>query len=408
MKILWFSNRFIDNNDSGSTGTWLLALANLLSSDENIILGNITFGNVKTIEKTDSDNIIQWIVPSKKSKKNGLPKGDVKKELIKIINDFQPDLIHVWGTESYWGTITSDVVNDFPVLIEMQGLKKTILPIYHGELTISERIRCIGFKEILKFDTIWNRKQMFFKWGKIEDHIIKKHNYFSTHSIWAEAKVLSINSKGVMFKNERALRSEFYDSPKWEYKNAPILFTSMGYPAPFKGLYTLIKSLEILKNKFPKVKLYIAGNFVLNGIRRDGYINFILNQIKKRNLVENVVWTGGLNSSEIIDFLMKSSVAIYPSFNESYGLALIESMVVGIPVISAFNGGYGYNGKDEETLLFFSPGDYEMCAFQIIRMIEDKKLALYLSENARNFILDRNKSDKILKRQIEIYKNIIN
>ena len=58
MKILWFSNRFINKNDKESiTGTWLLALANLLSADEKIILGNITFGNVKTIEKTDSNNI---------------------------------------------------------------------------------------------------------------------------------------------------------------------------------------------------------------------------------------------------------------------------------------------------------------------------------------------------------------
>ncbi len=408
MKILWFSNRLIDDIDTGNTGTWLTALANILSKDKSVTLSNITFGNSAVIKRSESNRVLQFEIPSNKTRKNGLPTSQIKKEILKIIYELKPNLIHVWGTESYWGTITAGVTKDFPVLIEIQGLKKTISNVYKGELTFKERLKCIGLKELLKRDFLQKRKKDFEKWGQIEVNIIQSHFYFSTHSLWAESKVRAVNQEVKMYKNERVLRADFYNSSKWKPVKEPILFTSLGYPAPFKGLYTLIKSVEILKIKYPSIKLYIAGNFKTKGIRKDGYINFIINQINSRNLKDNVVWTGGLNSTEIIGFLKRSSVAIYPSFNESYGLALIESMAVGTPVVSAFNGGYGYNGKDEETVLFFSPGDFEMCAFQINRIIECEKLAISLSVKGRNFILDRNESSKIFKKQIEIYKNIIN
>jgi glycosyltransferase involved in cell wall biosynthesis len=407
MKILWLSNRVLSHEDTGSTGTWLFALSSALKGQKNVQLANITSSNVETIEYNEFDEVNQWIIPIKGIKKNGLPKRSIEKKILTLIKDFNPDIIHVWGTENYWGTITSKLANELPILVEIQGLKREIARHYGGNLTFIEKIKCIGLKELIKRDTIFHRLKNYNRWGKIETMIIKNHRFFSTHSDWAESKVYELNPNCCMFKNERLLRTEFYLSSSWTPQEEPFLFTSTGYSAPFKDLYTLIKAVEQLKKEFPAIKLFVAGALQLSGIRRDGYMNFILKEIKKRNLSDNITWLGPLSGESIIEFLKKSSVSIFPSFSESYGLALAESMAIGSPIVASYNGGYAYLGHDNKSVLFFPPGDASMCAFQIKRILKNKDLAIRLSKNARRLCFQRNAPSKIIKNQIDIYQLII-
>jgi glycosyltransferase involved in cell wall biosynthesis len=209
-----------------------------------------------------------------------------------------------------------------------------------------------------------------------------------------------------MFKNERILRPEFYLAKPWTYNNSAVLFTFLGYASPFKGLHVLIESLRILKREFPDIKLYIAGSNQLEGLRRDGYLNFINNIIKRNDLTDNVIWLGPLSANEIIKYLYLSAVAVFPSFIESYGVALAESMMIGVPSVAAYNGGYSYLGNDHENVLFFPPGESSLCAFQINKILSDKNLTIKLSINSRLAALKRNDFNNVLKQQIHIYQEI--
>jgi len=407
MKVLWLSNRVVGKEDNAMSGSWIYALSKAIKKSTFSYIGNITMDNVHNIAHDNYEKFEQWRIPFKSRKRNGLPKNKYKKLIVKIIEDFNPDLIHVWGVENYWGYITKGLTKEFPVLIEIQGLMKDIAPQFAGDLKNKEKLRTIGIKELLKFDTIYNRGRKYKKWGSVEEDIIKTHNFFSTHSHWAEAKVKQINPHGVMFKNERLLRSEFYNS-KWDVNNSAQIFTSAGYAAPFKGLFTLIKSIEILKLKYPHIILNIAGGFQFKGIRRDGYIHFLKEYIKKNNIHNNVSFVGPLNAKEIVELLVNSSIAAFPSFVESYGLAFAECMAVGIPLVAAYNGGFSYLGRDNENVLFFPPGDVAMCAYQIDKILSNKDLANFLSANAREICLRRNTESDIVKNQISIYKNVCN
>lgn len=403
MRILWLSNRIISPTDSGETGTWLIALANAIQSRRDIELGNITNSTVNEIQFQNIGKLSQWIIPSKGIKRSGLPTKKIKKKIIEIIYTFKPDVIHVWGTESYWGLITSNVQHDFKVIIEIQGLYREIAKHYKGGLSFSEIIKCIGIKEIVKRNTIFNIARSYKNWGDIEEKIIKDHSIFSTHSNWAESKVRELNNTCAMYKNERILRPEFYSSRPWCSPNSNVLFTSLGYSSPFKGLHVLINALWLLKRNYPNILLYIAGPAQLKGLRRDGYLNFVQNLIKSKELTENVIWLGSLNAEEIIQYLHNTTAAIFPSFIESYGVALAESMILGVPSVASYNGGYSYLGIDNENVLFYPPGDSSLCAFQINRILCDNDLTLKLSLNSRRTVLVRNDYNDILKKQISIY-----
>lgn len=405
MKILWFSNKMLGKDD-GTTGTWLLAMANQLQSISKLELCNVSLVNSNKIEYTHDENLCQWGIPNKHIDKNGLPNKLAKEKILKIIKSFDPDLIHVWGVETFWGTITAEL-DSKPVLLEIQGIKGKIANQYYGSLNLIERSKCIGLKELITFQNIYIKKKNYRRWGKVESSIIKQHNHISIHSDWAKACVNEINPSCKIYRNQRLLRKEFYNADKWEDSNDVKIFTSLSYIAPFKGLYTLIKSLEIIKRDIKGVNLLIAGDIRTKGIRVDGYIRFIMNEIKKRDLFENVTWLGKLSANDLINQLRKSTLSVYPSYTESYGNALAESMLIGTPTVAAFNGGSSYLGKDEETVLFFQPGDYSMCAYQMKRILNNKNLRNYLSNNSRNRIISNNSQVDIINRQLDIYKSIL-
>jgi L-malate glycosyltransferase len=405
MKVLWLTNRVVEKKDNGLTGSWIYALIHAIKRSAFTQVANITMDSVAEITYDRFDNFEQWRIPNKAKKANGLPKDKYEKLIIKIIKDFNPHIIHVWGVENFWGLVTKRLRKEFPILIEIQGLKKDIAPVYSGELSNYEKLRSIGIKEFLKFDTIYNRKRKYRKWGLIEEDIIKSHTFFSTHSDWAEAKVKEFNPSCIMFKNERLLRPEFYLS-RWTVNDSVFIYTSAGYSAPFKGLLTLIKAINILKHKYPNIVLNIAGGFQFNGVRRDGYMQFLKMYIKKIKIENNICFVGSLNAKEIVGLVKKSALAVFPSFVESYGLAFAECMALGIPLVASYNGGFSYLGRDNENVLFFPAGDVAMCAYQMDKILSNKNLANFLSGNARESCISRNSENTIVNNQISIYQRV--
>ena len=55
-------------------------------------------------------------------------------------------------------------------------------------------------------------------------------------------------------------------------------------------------------------------------------------------LVDEIVWVGGVPLEETPDFYRAADVFAYPSFNETFGLPLLEAMACGTPVIASARG----------------------------------------------------------------------
>ena len=64
-------------------------------------------------------------------------------------------------------------------------------------------------------------------------------------------------------------------------------------------------------------------------------------------------------------------------------------------------------GKDEDSCLFFPPGDEAMCAYQLERVLTDPELALRLSRESRKIATVRNDRQRIVQRQLEIYRQVL-
>jgi glycosyltransferase involved in cell wall biosynthesis len=408
MQILWLSNKVLSEQDNSATGTWLDAMAQGLVRSGEVELGNIAQGSVERTTRQDYGPIRQWIVPSSaKLGRDGLPSLKTVDAIIKATEEFSPDLIHVWGTEGFWGLLTARKLVRRLALLEMQGLKGAIAQVFHGGLSSREQLACVGPKELLLQSSIFQGRRRFEAWGVFEKEIISGHRFISAHSEWMKAQVKAINHSARICRTNCALRDSFYKGTPWSFSGAPLIFCSAAYPSPFKGLHVAIRSVAILRDHLPNIHLRIAGPHQRPGIRRDGYIAWINREIRRLRLESQVSWLGSLSAPQLTDELTRCSVFVLPTFVESYGVALAEAMVVGVPSVVSFTGGTSFLAKDEDSALFFPPGDEVMCAYQLERLLRDRALAERLSLRAREIALVRNDREQIVRNQVEIYRQVL-
>jgi glycosyltransferase involved in cell wall biosynthesis len=82
-------------------------------------------------------------------------------------------------------------------------------------------------------------------------------------------------------------------------------------------------------------------------------------------------------------------------------------MMIGAPTVVSFTGGTSYLARDNETALFFPPGDEAMCAYQLDRLLLDRELGERLSILSRQKALVRNDRDQIIRQQMNIYRQVL-
>lgn len=407
--MLWFSNRVhTDDGDCGS-GAWLGAMARALARSGRVKLANIAQGAVPELIRDDCGPIRQWVVPLRAPRLTGggLPSRRIIAQIVKASEEFDPDLVHVWGVEGFWGLLTARGLIGTPALLEMQGLRGAIAEVFHGGLSNREQLACTGLREILRRSTIFQQRRYFRRWGRMEEEMIAGHKFITVQSAWMRAQVEAVSPGIRTFHNERVLREPFYASRLWRSHRNPVVFCSAAYPAPFKGLHTAIRATAILKGRFPNIQLRVAGPHRRPGIREDGYVTWVTRQARALGVCGNLAWLGFLSAAEVVEQIGSAGVCLVPSFIENCSNAMQEAMMVGAPVVASYAGGLPSLARDDESALFFPPGDEAMCAYQLGRVLSDEDLVTRLSRNARQTAVVRNDRERLVRRQLRIYERVL-
>jgi len=379
-------------------------------------LAVIAFADVSQFTRQDYRRVPQWLVPVRaRLGRDGLPKASLVEEIIKACEWFQPDIVHVWGVESYWGLLTARGYIRVPALLEMQGMKKACAKFFTADLTVKELFRCVGIKEVLKRKTIISYKNDFARWGRFEEEILRGHQFVDVQSEWMSAQVGAIQPQAQQFFVDLALRQQFYTARPWSnFKDERVakgtsqhIFFSSSGPIPYKGIHVALKALAELKREFPQVRLRVAGVFQRKGLRQEGYVRWLNHLCRELKVNESVDWLGPLDADQMIHEFQLCAVNVVCSFVESYCLSLAEPMYLGVPCVTSYNGGTSWIVEDQKTALFFSPGDTVMCAHQIGRIFRECELGRRLSVQARSAGLKRHDPERVVQGQVEIYQQIM-
>jgi L-malate glycosyltransferase len=124
--------------------------------------------------------------------------------------------------------------------------------------------------------------------------------------------------------------------------------------------------------------------------------------VSAAGLKEFVRFTGHV--PDIAARLAAFDVAVAPSVNEGFSLALAEAMAAGCAVIASKVGGMAEMVEDGVTGLLVPPDDEEALAAALIKLLDDGQLRLRLGDAARASALMRFDREKIIDRIERLYE----
>lgn len=331
-----------------------------------------------------------------------------------IIKDFEPDMIHIFGTE-YPHTLACVRAFGHPerTLIGIQGLCSAIADVYMADLPYSVQ-RKKTFRDILKKDGLLDQQAKFSKRGTYEKEALSLVGHVTGRTDFDRemTKQFAPNAK-YHFMNE-TLRAEFYhDTWSIDKVERYSLFLSQGN-YPVKGLHYVIDILPEIIEEFEETVVYVAGDVITahdsikDKIKLSGYGKFLLNQIKKNKLTDHVKFVGRLQSDKMCARFLKSHIFLCPSAIENSPNSVGEAMLLGVPVVSADVGGVHNLVEDGRDGMLYPKDKPKRLKDSILRIFEDDKLAVFLSSNAKAHALRTHDPDTNYRRLLDIYHVIVN
>ncbi|MBA6313760.1 glycosyltransferase family 4 protein [Cellulophaga baltica] len=157
-----------------------------------------------------------------------------------------------------------------------------------------------------------------------------------------------------------------------------------------KGLHLLIESLQFVKSK---VKVDLIGSFN----PEDKYYLSLIEQIKKSNLIHTIIFHGRLDEEKMKTVLKASSVFVFPTLHEGYGMVMMEAMSYGLPVIAFDNSSIPFVIKDNYNGIIVQNKNTTELANKIENIINDRILFQRLSINSKETYNNCRKSDDIIQ-----------
>jgi glycosyltransferase involved in cell wall biosynthesis len=107
-----------------------------------------------------------------------------------------------------------------------------------------------------------------------------------------------------------------------------ILFVSSLWP--YKNCAGLIRAFAAARRDLGDRQLVVLGY-----PRDAGHAAELRGLADRLGVTEDVVWIGGVPLKETVAFYRCADVLVYPSFNETFGLPILEAMATGCPVVTS-------------------------------------------------------------------------
>lgn len=164
-----------------------------------------------------------------------------------------------------------------------------------------------------------------------------------------------------------------------------------------------VKRVTDVIKVFDKVNKEIPSKLLLIG---DGPDRFECEQLTRQlNISDKVKFLG--KQEAIVDILNASDLFLLPSQSESFGLAALEAMACGLPVIASSVGGIPELIKHNECGFVSEIGDTDrMAKYTIDLLTNDKKYEMF-SKNARKRAIEKFDKSIVIPMYENLYEKVL-
>lgn len=337
-----------------------------------------------------------------------------ERQFRQMIEETKPDLLHIFGTE-YPHALAAVRAFGRPerTMIHIQGLASVYALHFMADLPWKVR-RQYTFRDLVRGTNLEKQQQGFVKRGVLEKKAIRACGHILGRTDWDRACTGQINPKAVYHVNQETLRRAFYqEENRWSYKACEkySIFLSQG-SYPIKGLHYMLEAMPLIRRRYPKVHLYVAGEDISRDrrfrdrLRQTAYGRYICRLLDRYGLRQSVTFTGFLDEEEMCWRYRDSHVFVCPSSIENSPNSVGEAMALGMPVVCADMGGVKSMLAHEQEGLIYPVNAPYMLADGVCRIFGDSGLAEELGERAREKAMRTHDREKNTRQVLEIYREL--
>jgi len=408
MRILWLSGNpslYTQHKKGYNSGGWIGALETIVCQQEDIELAVAFIFNDDKF-KVPINRTVYYPINLYNSRIAKLmhalfyesyDKIELEK-IKKVVEDFKPDIIHVWGTEISFGLITKHT--NIPVIIHIQGI---LNPVFNALLipgTNKNYYLKNNAQGILR-RLINSQNLRFWKHNtKREIAIFQNCHYFMGRTHWDKNITALLAPNSEYFYCNELLRTPFYNAKNWQphYRQKLIITSVLSNPT-YKGMDLVLKCANILKHHS-----VIDFEWNIWGITECSFAEK-LTGIKAQNV--QVKLNGIANAEKLISELLNSDMFVHTSYIDNSPNSVCEAQFLGIPIISTNVGGIRSLIKENESGILVPSNDPYYLASQIIKLFSDKTEAIRLGIKGRIVAKERHNPTVIINALISIYKILV-
>jgi glycosyltransferase involved in cell wall biosynthesis len=413
MRVLWLTNTPVGASDvlniKSHTGGWMSALETHIKRKPGIELGVCFFYNKQKRFKFLYNSVTYYPIKDRNSSLVGKFRSRFFNRLYdtniaglkKAIDDFKPDIIQLFGTESGLGEIIKET--KIPVIIHIQGLLNPCLAAWFPKgITQSTILMHSPLLSVFLKKAFIGYYYFIKKTAKREEGIIKAAKYFFGRTDWDRRMISIYNEKASYFHCDELLRTIFFKN-EWTLKKKPVLkIVTCLNPVIYKGIEIILEASNLLTRL---TQVQFEWNII--GITGDNDLVCLMEKIKKRRFKDNNVFFRGFKGEyELVDELMNAHIFIHPSHIDNSPNSVCEAMLMGMPVIAGNVGGvptlieHNFSG-----ILYNSYDAFELAAI-ILEKSKNLEQLVELGKNARKVALQRHDPNTIVSTILNTYQII--
>ncbi len=162
-----------------------------------------------------------------------------------------------------------------------------------------------------------------------------------------------------------------------------------------KGQVYLLRAIPRVLESFPNVVFALVG---------DGPLRAELEAEARQLGIERAVRFLGTRA-DVPELLHLADLFILPSISEGMPVALLEAMMVGLPVVASRVEGVDEIIQDGQNGFSVPPGDAEALSQALVRLLGDAELRRRLGAQGKAFVEKRFTIDQMCRRYLELFQS---
>ncbi|MDR0505327.1 MAG: glycosyltransferase family 4 protein [Dysgonamonadaceae bacterium] len=411
MKIILLTDQLIQSDATFIVGGWIQSLISILQNSKKmeIAVVGMTAGNTCFEKK---QNITYYKIrhnfpnPLKRIYRRWrrtIQDDSEIKEYISAINDFNPDIVHIFGTENFLCNIIPLI--QYKAVVHLQGLINPYSNAWFPPGISEHTLNLHSFRmfDFLKGNGLYHKFETFKVMARRESDYFSFIRFVMGRTDWDKSMSNLLIKNAQYFHLEESLRPDFYTDLQWTFKKKDeIRLISVLSANAYKGFDVILKTAHILKSHGLSFRWTVCG-----ASEKDNVIRTMEKILKKKYKENNVAFLGKKTSEELRSLLLDSDIFIHPSYIENSPNSICEAQILGMPVIASCVGGIPSLIQQNETGILFPANDVFLLSETIISLISDSQRMMQLGKNARVVAQKRHDRDAILKNIENIYREII-